>query len=186
VAGIAGVEVNISCPNVKQGGLEFGTDPKLAAEVTAAVKRATRLPVLVKLTPNVTDITEIARAVVASGADALTVCNTLRGMAINVAWRRPSLGNVCGGLSGPAIKPVALHLVYTVAKVVNVPIVGCGGIANWNDALEFLMAGASAVQVGTATFLDPLAPMRVLDGIRDFMEAEKIKGLAEIIGRAQL
>ena len=186
VAGIAGVEVNISCPNVNKGGLEFGTDPKLAAEVTAAVKRATRLPVLVKLTPNVTDITEIARAVVASGADALTVCNTLRGMAINVARRRPSLGNVCGGLSGPAIKPVALHLVYTVAKVVNVPIVGCGGIANGNDALEFLMAGASAVQVGTATFLDPLAPMRVLDGIRDFMEAEKIKGLAEIIGRAQL
>ena len=186
VAGIAGVEVNISCPNVNKGGLEFGTDPKLAAEVTAAVKRATRLPVLVKLTPNVTDITEIARAVVASGADALTVCNTLRGMAISVAWRRPSLGNVCGGLSGPAIKPVALHLVYAVAKVVNVPIVGCGGIASGNDALEFLMAGASAVQVGTATFLDPLAPVRVLDGIRDFMEAENIKGLSEIIGRAQL
>ncbi len=186
VAGVAGIEINISCPNVKKGGLEFGTDPKLAAEVVTSVKAATTLPVLVKLTPNVTDIAELAGAVVAAGADALTVCNTLRGMSINIERRRPSLGNLCGGLSGPAMKPVALYLVYTVAKAVSVPIVGCGGITTAGDAIEFLMAGASAVQVGTATFTAPQAALSVLEGIEVFLKAHKIQSLAGIIGQAQV
>lgn len=185
VAGIAGVEVNISCPNVKAGGLEFGTDPNTAFEVTSAVRRATGLPLLVKLTPNITDITEVAKAVVAGGADALTVCNTLRGMAISIERRRPTLGNLCGGLSGPAMKPVALYLVYMVVKSVRVPVVGCGGIATADDAVEFLMAGASAVQVGTAHFTDPGASLKVLNGIEEFMRSKGIKDLAEVIGQAQ-
>ncbi|MDO8473056.1 MAG: dihydroorotate dehydrogenase [Dehalococcoidia bacterium] len=185
VPGIAGIEVNISCPNVKRGGMELGTDPALAGEVTRLVKKKTALPLLVKLTPNVTDIADLARAVVAAGADALTVCNTLRGMAINIARRKPSLGNRCGGLSGPAIKPVALYLVYTVAKAVDVPIVGCGGIVGAQDALEFIMAGASAVQVGTATFLDPRAAVAVRDGIAEFMADNGIESLADLVGQAQ-
>lgn len=185
VPGIAGIEVNISCPNVKRGGMELGTDPVLAGEVTRLIRAKSSLPLLVKLTPNVTDIAEVARAVAAAGADSLTVCNTLRGMAIDLKKRRPALGNLCGGLSGPAIKPVALYLVYTVARAVQVPIVGCGGIASAHDALEFLMAGASAVQVGTATFLDPGAAIEVRDGIVRFMAENKIESLADIVGQAQ-
>ncbi len=160
VPGISGIEVNIGCPNVKAGGAEFGADPKAAAKVTAAVREATRLPMLVKLTPNTGDIVGVAVAVAGAGADAITLINTLRGMAIDISTRRPLLGNVTGGLSGPAIKPVALHMVYTVAGAVEVPLIGCGGIMNATDAIEFIMAGATAIQVGTATFANPCAARR--------------------------
>ena len=185
VAGVSGLEVNIGCPNVKSGGMEFGTDPRAAAAVTAAVKKASSLPVIVKLTPNVTSIVEIAEAVVDAGADALCLINTLKGMAIEVSTRKPSLGNICGGLSGPAIKPVALHMVYQVANRVKLPIVGCGGIMSAQDALEFIMAGASAVEVGTAQFVNPRALLDVLEGIEDFMRREGVKDISEIVGAAR-
>ena len=182
VAGVSALEVNISCPNIKAGGIEFGINPRSAAEVTRAVKSATSLPLLVKLTPNTDDITRIATAVAEAGADALTVINTLRGIAIDTTRRRPLLGNIIGGLSGPAIKPVALYMVYQVAGAVDIPVVGCGGITNAGDALEFIMAGASAVQVGTANLTSPRTPLEVLEGIKAFMQKEGIKSLSEIIG----
>lgn len=185
VAGISGIEVNISCPNVESGGLEFGTSAKTAAAVTEAVRAASRLPVIVKLSPNVTDIVEIALAVSKAGADALTLINTVRGIAIDVDKRQPALGNIVGGLSGPAIKPIALYAVYKVASVVKIPIIGCGGIACARDALEFIMAGASAVQVGTANLTNPQACLNVLDGIKDFMKREGIKSIKDIIGIAK-
>jgi dihydroorotate dehydrogenase (NAD+) catalytic subunit len=185
VAGISAVEVNVGCPNVKAGGMEFGRDPGSAAAVTGAVKAATSLPVMVKLTPNVTDIVETALAVSQAGADALCLINTLRGMAIDTAARRPSLGNIHGGLSGPAIKPVALSMVYQAAGRVSIPIVGCGGISSSEDALEFIMAGASAVEVGTFQFVNPRALLDVLEGIERFMEREGIGDLSEIIGAAR-
>lgn len=186
VAGISGIEVNISCPNVSAGGMEFGISPATAARVTAAVKAETGLPVIVKLSPNVTDITEIARSVRDAGADALTVINTLRGMAIDIYQRKPVLGNVFGGLSGPAIKPVALHMVYKVAGAVDIPVIGCGGINSAGDALEFIMAGASAVQVGTANLIDPDSAVAVLEGIIQFMDEQKISTISEITGIAQV
>ena len=152
VAGVAGLEVNISCPNVKAGGAEFGANAESAAKVTGVVRKATSLPVIVKLTPNTGEIVHIAEAVVAAGADALCLINTVKGMAINIKTRKPMLGNGYGGLSGPAIKPVALYMVYEVAKAVNIPIIGCGGITNAEDAIEFFMAGATAIEVGTASF----------------------------------
>jgi dihydroorotate dehydrogenase (NAD+) catalytic subunit len=182
VAGVSGLEVNIGCPNIKAGGAEFGSSPRSAAEVTAAVKAATSLPMLVKLTPNTSDIAEVARAVAEAGADAISLINTLRGMVIDIAQRRPLLGNIFGGLSGPAIKPIALYMVYTVAGAVKVPIIGCGGITTADDAIEFIMAGASAIQVGTANFSNPRAPLDVLEGIEKFMEKEGIKNIAELIG----
>jgi dihydroorotate dehydrogenase (NAD+) catalytic subunit len=185
VAGVSGLEVNIGCPNVKSGGMEFGTDPKAAASVTKAVKKACSLPVIVKLTPNVTSIVEIAEAVADAGADALCLINTLRGMAIDVSTRKPSLGNICGGLSGPAIKPVALYMVYQVAGRVKLPIVGCGGIMSARDALEFIMAGASAVEVGTAQFVNPRALLDVLEGIEEFMRHEGVKDISELVGAAR-
>jgi len=185
VAGVSGLEVNVSCPNVKSGGMEFGTDPKAAASVTRAVKKASSLPVIVKLTPNVTSIVEIAEAVAEAGADALCFINTLRGMAIDVSARKPSLGNICGGLSGPAIKPVALHMVYQVAGRVKVPVVGCGGIMSAQDALEFIMAGASAVEVGTAQFVNPRALLDVLEEIEEFMLREGVKDISELVGAAR-
>ncbi len=185
VVGVSGLEVNIGCPNVKSGGMEFGTDPKAAASVTAAVRKATSLPVIVKLTPNVTSIVEIATAAAEAGADALCLINTLRGMAIDVSTRKPSLGNICGGLSGPAVKPVALHMVYQVAGAVNLPIVGCGGIMSARDALEFIMAGASAVEVGTAQFVNPRALLDVLEGIEDFMRREGVRDISELVGAAR-
>jgi len=185
VPGVSGLEINISCPNVKAGGAEFGADPALAAEVTAAVRKATTLPMMVKLTPNTSDITKVARAVADAGADALTVINTLKGMAIDTARRRPLLGNISGGMSGPAIKPVALYMVYQVAKTVKIPVVGCGGIATADDAIEFIMAGASAVQVGTAAFTNPRAPLDILEGIERFMAKEKIENLSELVGTAR-
>jgi len=185
VAGVSGIEVNISCPNIASGGMEFGTNPKAAAEVAAAVKAVSSLPVIVKLSPNVTDIGEIALAVSEAGADAITLINTVRGMAIDINERRPSLGNIAGGLSGPAIKPIALYMVYKVAGIVDIPIIGCGGISCAEDALEFLMAGASAVQVGTANLTSPQAALDVLDGIRQFMKRENLKKMEAIVGKAR-
>ena len=185
VAGISAIEVNISCPNIKAGGAEFGATPKSAAEVTAAVKAATSLPILVKLTPNTGDIAEVAMAVAEAGADAISLINTLKGMAIDITRRKPLLGNITGGLSGPAIKPVALHMVYEVAGAVKVPVIGCGGIATASDAMEFIMAGASAIQVGTASFINPRAPLDVLEGIEQFMKKEEINNLTDLIGAAR-
>jgi len=185
VAGISAIEVNISCPNIKAGGAEFGANPKSAAEVTASVKAATSLPILVKLTSNNSNIVKVAMAVAEAGADAISLINTLKGMAIDITKRRPRLGNITGGLSGPAIKPVALYMVYEVAGAVELPIIGCGGIATGSDAIEFIMAGASAVQVGTANFTNPRAPLDVLEGIEQFMKKEGINNLADLIGTAQ-
>ena len=185
VAGISAIEVNISCPNIKAGGAEFGANPESAAEVTAAVKTATSLPILVKLTPNTSDIAKIAMAVAEAGADAISLINTLKGIAIDIARRRPLLGNVTGGLSGPAIKPVALYMVYEVAGAVDVPVIGCGGITTASDAIEFIMAGASAIEVGTASFTNPRAPLDVLEGIEQFMRQEGIDNLTDLIGAAR-
>ncbi|MBA7600611.1 Dihydroorotate dehydrogenase B (NAD(+)), catalytic subunit [subsurface metagenome] len=182
VAGISGIEVNIGCPNIKAGGAEFGAKPESAAAVTAAVKAATSLPVMVKLTPNTGDIVGVAKAVAEAGADAISLINTLRGIAIDISRRRPLLGSTTGGLSGPAIKPIAVYMVYEVAGAVKVPVVGIGGIATASDALEFIMAGASAVQIGTANFTDPKAPLEVLEGIEQFMQKEGVKDIAELIG----
>ncbi len=184
VQGVAGVELNVSCPNVEAGGMFFGCDPGLAAEVTAAVRAATTLPVIVKLTPNVTDVAAVARAVADAGADALSLINTLLGLAIDVRRRRPVLGNVTGGLSGPAVKPVALRMVYQVAAAVDVPIIGLGGITGLDDALEFLMAGASAVQVGTATFADLGMVTRIIDDLAAWLAREGLTSVREIVGVA--
>ncbi|MDD4859946.1 MAG: dihydroorotate dehydrogenase [Dehalococcoidales bacterium] len=186
VPGVGGIEVNISCPNVKEGGAEFGACAGPAAEVTRTVRDATSLPLIVKLTPNTGEIVEIARAVADAGADALCLINTLKATAIDIRRRRPVLGNIIGGLSGPAIKPVALYMVYTVAGAVKIPIIGCGGIARGNDAIEFIMAGASAVEVGTASFANPHAPQDVLEGIQQFMNKEHIGSLTDIIGAARI
>ncbi len=167
VPGVAGLELNISCPNVREGGMFFGNDPAAAAAVTAAVRRRTRLPVWVKLTPAVTDITEIARACEAAGADALSAVNTFVGMSFDLRSRRPRLAFGTGGLSGPAIRPLALHLAYRTARAVSIPVVGVGGIASAEDAMEFLLAGCRAVQVGTATFVDPNAIGGIVQGLRD-------------------
>ncbi|MEK7282071.1 MAG: dihydroorotate dehydrogenase, partial [Chloroflexota bacterium] len=185
VAGVSGIELNLSCPNV-DGGLEFGTNPQLAAQVVSVVRRITALPLWVKLSPNVTDIVEIAQAVAEAGADALTLVNTLKGMAVDIKTRRPVLSTISGGLSGPAIKPVALYMVYQVAGAVGVPVIGCGGIGTADDALEFLMAGARAVQVGTATMIDPQSPLEILRGIEDFMDREGFTDLRQLIGVARV
>ena len=185
VAGISAIEVNIGCPNIKAGGAEFGADPESAAKVTAAVKAATSLPILVKLTPNTSDIAKIALAVAEAGADAISLINSMKGMVIDIAKRRPLLGGITGGLSGPAIKPVALYLVYEVAGAVELPVIGCGGITTASDAIEFIMAGASAIQVGTANLTNPRAPLDVLEGIEQFMEKEGIKDITDLIGTAR-
>jgi len=181
VPGISGIELNISCPNVSAGGMEFGVDPKLAARVTSAVKAATTVPLIVKLSPN---IKEIALAVEEAGADAISLINTLKGMAIDIDQRRPCLGNIVGGLSGPAIKPVALYMVFEVARVTHVPVIGCGGIACAEDALEFIMAGATAIQIGTASLTDPQLGLDVLEGIESFMTQHGVQNLTELIGIA--
>lgn len=186
VEGIDALEVNISCPNVKKGGVAFGTVPEEAAAVTRAVRAATDVPVIVKLSPNVTDIAVIARAVEAAGADAVSLINTLLGMAIDSRSRKPCLANVVGGLSGPAIKPVALRMVWQVARAVAVPVIGIGGIATAEDALEFLLAGATAVQVGTANFYRPRAGEEIIDGIRDFLRQEGEPAVRNIIGQVRV
>jgi dihydroorotate dehydrogenase (NAD+) catalytic subunit len=176
------LEINISCPNVKAGGIAFGQSPKAAQEITKAVKRYAKQPVIMKLSPNVTDITEMARAVEAGGADAVSLINTLTGMKIDVHRRAFALANKTGGLSGPAIKPVAIRMVYQVAQAIKLPIIGMGGIATAEDAIEFLMAGATAVSVGTANFICPDATMQILDGIQDYMEKYDISDIRELIG----
>ena len=185
ISGVSGLEVNISCPNVKAGGAEFGSNSESAAAVTRAVRKATALPVIVKLTPNTGEIVKIAAAVAEAGADAVSLINTLQGMAIDITRRRPALGNITGGLSGPAVKPVALYMVYQVAGAVEIPVIGCGGIATAQDALEFIMAGATAIQVGTAGFTNTRAPLDILEGIKEFMEEEGIKDIKDIIGAAR-
>jgi dihydroorotate dehydrogenase (NAD+) catalytic subunit len=182
--GIAGIELNISCPNVKHGGLQFGTDPQTVKNVVAAVKKETSIPVMPKLSPNVTDITEIARAAVEGGADALSMINTLMGMAIDINTGKPVLANTFGGLSGPAIKPVALRMIYQVYQAVDVPILGGGGIMNYIDALEFIMAGASAVSIGTGNFINPLIGEEVIAGLQNYMQEKGIKDLKDIVGIA--
>ena len=186
VPGVAGLEVNISCPNVAAGGMAFGVDPAAAAAVTRAVRQATTLPVIVKLTPNTADVAGVARAVAAAGADAVSLINTLRGMVMDVEARRPVLARGSGGLSGPAVRPVALAMVYEVAGAVDVPVIGLGGIATAHDALEFLLAGAAAVQVGTACFVDPQAPLRIVEGLAAWMEREGVAAVGEIVGAGRL
>ena len=185
VEGIDALEVNISCPNVKKGGVAFGTDPSMAAEVTRTVRERTDLPVIVKLSPNVTDISIMARAVEDAGADAVSLINTLIGMAVDTTSRRPSLANVIGGLSGPAIKPVALRMVWQVTRAVSIPVIGIGGIATAEDALEFLIAGASAIQVGTANFYQPRAAESIIEGLADYLRAQGESSIRAIIGTLQ-
>ncbi len=185
VPGVSAIEVNISSPNARRGGMEFGQEPEAAAAVTEAVVREATLPVIVKLTPNVTDIVAVARAAVEAGADALCLINTLQAMAIDARARRPAIASVFAGLSGPAIKPVALRMVYQVAAVVDALIIGCGGVASGSDAVEFLLAGATAVQVGTASFVNPRAPIEVLDGLRRYMAEERVEDVRELVGAAR-
>jgi dihydroorotate dehydrogenase (NAD+) catalytic subunit len=182
--GIAGIELNISCPNVKEGGLQFGTDPQMVKTVVAAVKAESSLPVMPKLSPNVTDIVAIARAARDGGADCLSMINTLMGMAIDIRTRRPVLGNVFGGLSGPAIKPVALRMIYQVYREVDLPILGGGGIMNTNDALEFIMAGASAVSVGTGIFVKPCLAAEIVAGLEEYLRENNMNGISELVGAA--
>ena len=179
------IELNISCPNVKAGGATWGVSCDGAASVTKAVRKATSKPLIVKLTPNVTDITTIAKAVEAEGADALSMINTLLGMRIDIRTKRPILHNNMGGLSGPAIFPVAVRMVYQCYKTVNIPIIGMGGISTWEDAVEMMLAGATAIQMGTAIFTDPYAPLNVIDGLAEYMEKNGIKSLSEITGQCQ-
>ena len=183
VPGVAGIEVNISCPNVKKGGVAFGTDPSMAAAVTEAVKERSDVPVMVKLSPNVSDISLVARAVEDGGADSISLINTLIGMAIDLKTRRPVLANVIGGLSGPAIKPVALRMVYQAASSVSIPVIGIGGIETAEDALEFMLAGASAIQVGTANFINPRASEEIVEGIERYMETENLSSVRSLIGQ---
>ncbi len=180
VAGIAGLELNISCPNIAAGGIEFGVQPELAARVTEAVRRVTGLHLMVKLAPNAGDIVAVARAVEAAGADSLSAVNTYLGMAIDVETGRPVLANGSGGLSGPAIRPLAVHVVYRVARAVRIPVVGVGGITSARDALEFLLAGAVAVQVGTANYVNPRAPEAVLAGIREHLLRRSLTCIADL------
>ncbi len=186
VEGVAAIEVNISCPNVKKGGVAFGTDPKMAAAVTRSVVERSDVPVIVKLSPNVSDIAAVAAAVEDGGADGVSLINTLIGMAIDLRSRRPKLANVIGGLSGPAIKPVALRMVYQVARRVTIPVVGIGGIDTAEDALEFMVAGATAIQVGTANFINPRASEDVVKGIGEFVKKEKLPSIRDLIGTLKL
>ena len=183
-AGVAALEVNISCPNVKQGGMVFGTSCAMASDVIRTVRDNTKLPLIAKLSPNVTDIVEIAEGVAAAGADALALINTLLGMKIDIYSRKPVLGNVMGGLSGPAIRPVAVRIVWQVARAVNLPVLGMGGIMTAEDAIEFILAGATAVAVGTANFINPRATMDILEGIESYMEKFAVKDINELVGAA--
>lgn len=180
--GVAAVEINISCPNVKQGGMAFGTTCEGAAAVTRAVRKTFSRTVIVKLSPNVTDITEIARAAESEGADAVSLINTLMGMAIDVEKRRPCLSTVTGGLSGPAVRPVAVRMVWQTAKAVKIPVVGLGGIMNGRDALEFILAGATAIEVGTANFIDPAVTVKIVDEINDYCERHGVEKITDLIG----
>jgi len=184
--GVAAIELNISCPNVKAGGIQFGTNADAAAELTEAVRRKCNLPLIVKLSPMVTDIAEIAQQVEEAGADALSVINTVPAMAIDVRTRKPKLANVVGGLSGPAIKPIALRQVWQVHNAVNIPIIGMGGIMTTQDALEFMIAGASAVQIGTGTFVQPNAAIEIIDGLEAYAQEHTLPSIADIVGTLQV
>ncbi len=184
--GIDALELNISCPNVKKGGAAFGANDELTYELTTAVREITQLPLIVKLSPNVTDIAIMARAAEAGGADAVSLINTLIGMAIDITRQRPVLANITGGLSGPAIKPVALRMVWQASSAVNIPVIGIGGITTWQDAIEFILAGASAVQVGTANFVNPKSVDEIRLGITDYLVENKIDDLQELIGKAKM
>lgn len=183
--GIAGLEINISCPNIKEGGLVFGICAESAGEVVKVVRKQTEKPIIVKLSPNVTDITKIAKSVESQGADAISLINTITGMAIDIEKQQPKLANITGGLSGPAIKPIALRMVWQVVQSVNIPVIGIGGILTTEDALEFLIAGAVAVQVGTANFINPRATMDIIDGIEAFLIKKNIPSIHELIGTLQ-
>ena len=180
--GISALEMNISCPNVKRGGIVFGTDPRMAYRLVRAVRRATDLTLIVKLSPNVTDIALMAESVEEGGADAVSLVNTFRAMAVNICTRRPELGNIIGGLSGPAIKPVALRMVWEVSQAVNIPIIGMGGIMNAADAIEFILVGASAIQIGTANLVNPKTGIEVLEGIREYLAENIINRFQNLIG----
>ena len=186
IPGVAALEVNISCPNVKNGCLAFGVDTHSAAEVTAAVKKATTLPVIVKLSPNVTDITAIAKAVEQAGADAISLINTMLGMAIDTRTWRPVLGNTVGGLSGPAVKPVALRMVWQVSQAVTIPVIGMGGIMTAEDAVEFLLAGASAISVGTANLVNPTAVADIATGLEEYLQARNLQHVNELVGQLRV
>lgn len=185
VDGVAAIELNVSCPNVKEGGIVFGTDPAAASAVVRAAKAHTKKPVILKLSPNVTDIVMMAKAVEEAGADAVSLINTLMGMAIDIRTKKPVLGNITGGLSGPCVKPVALRMVWQVAKAVKIPVLGMGGISTAEDAIEFLLAGASAVVVGTANFVDPSVSMKIADGIAAYLDEQKIAHVNELVGALQ-
>ena len=180
---VDGLEINVSCPNVKQGGITFGVDSAATASVVSAVRKTTAKPIIAKLTPNVTDITSIAKSAEEAGADAVSLINTVLGMAVDIQTRRPLLARIVGGLSGPAIKPIAVAKVYQTAKAVKIPIIGIGGIMTWQDAVEFLLAGASAVQVGTWNFVDPAGAIAVAEGIRQYCVDNEIKHIADLVGR---
>lgn len=183
---ISAIELNISCPNVKQGGMAFGTNCLMAERITSEVRKVYNKTLIVKLSPNVTDITEIAKAVVAGGADSVSLVNTFLGMAIDAEKRTPKLSTITGGLSGPAIKPIALRMVWQVSRAVNVPIIGLGGIMNATDAIEFFLAGASAIQVGTANFIDPQISIKIIEGINDYLDRHNFKSINDIIGCLQM
>lgn len=183
---IPAIELNISCPNVKRGGMAFGVNPESAALVVSAVRKAYDKTLIVKLSPNVTDITEIARAVEDSGADSVSLINTMLGMAIDAEKRRPILSTITGGMSGPAVKPVALRMVWQTAKAVKIPVIGLGGICSATDAVEFLLAGASAIQIGTANFIDPSVSVKVIDGIADYLERHNFNSVQDIIGALEV
>jgi len=182
VPGISGLEMNISCPNIKRGGIVFGTDPQMAYRLVQAVRKATTLTLIVKLSPNVTDIALMAKSVEEGGADAVSLVNTFRAMAINIHTRKPELGNIIGGLSGPAIKPIALRMVWEVNQAVHIPIIGMGGIMNAEDAIEFILVGASAIQIGTANLINPKTGIEVLQGIKKYLAQNKIDRIQELIG----
>ncbi|SFT35594.1 dihydroorotate dehydrogenase (NAD+) catalytic subunit [Selenomonas sp. GACV-9] len=186
VEGVAAIELNVSCPNVKEGGIVFGTDPKAAAAVVREAKKHTQKPVILKLSPNVTDIVTMAKACENAGADILSLINTLMGMEINIHTQRPTLGNITGGLSGPCIKPVAVRMVWQVAQAVKVPIIGMGGISCFEDAVEFFLAGASAVAVGTANFADPAVTMKICDGLNDYLAKRNLGSIQDIVGKVQI
>lgn len=183
---IPAIELNISCPNVKQGGMAFGVTAHGAAEVVSAVRKVYKKTLIVKLSPNVTDITEIARAAEGAGADSVSLINTLLGMAIDAEKRKPILSTITGGMSGAAVKPIALRMVWQVAKAVNIPVIGLGGIMNWKDAVEFLLAGASAIQIGTANFIDPAITVKVADGINDYLNRHGYSSVRDIIGALEV
>lgn len=183
---IPAIELNISCPNVKQGGMAFGITPQGAEEVVKAVRSVYKKTLIVKLSPNVTDITEIARSVESAGADSVSLINTLLGMAIDAERKRPVLSTITGGMSGAAVKPIALRMVWQVANAVKIPVIGLGGIMNWKDAVEFMLAGASAIQIGTANFIDPCVTLKVIDGINDYLERHGYKSAKDIIGALEV